>query len=185
MHRGVLVGLWTLALALPSAGVSAQQQRQQQAPRAQAAQQKPMKDQLVGTWALLMDDGVLADGSHRPNFGPNPMGILIFTSDGHYSLQVERAGRPTFASNNRAAGTAAENKAAIAGMGSHFGTYTVDEAAKNIVFRTEGSLFPNQDGVVQKRNITALTDDVLTYSNPVPSNPSGVTHGEVAWKKVK
>ena len=47
-----------------------------------------------------------SDGTHVPNFGPNPMGMLIFTADGHYSLQIERAGRPKFAANTRTGGTA-------------------------------------------------------------------------------
>ena len=43
------------------------------------AQQKPIKDQLVGAWTLLLDDGVKADGTQIPIFGPNPVGSLIFT----------------------------------------------------------------------------------------------------------
>jgi hypothetical protein len=35
------------------------------------AQQNPIKDQLVGAWTLLLDDGVKPDGTQVPVFGPN------------------------------------------------------------------------------------------------------------------
>jgi hypothetical protein len=54
------------------------------------AQQKSIKDQLVGAWTLLLDDGVKPDGTQIPVFGPNPVGTLIFTSNGRYSLQIMR-----------------------------------------------------------------------------------------------
>jgi hypothetical protein len=108
------------------------------------AQQKPIKDQLVGAWTLLLDDGVKPDGTQVPIFGPNPVGTLIFTSNGRYSLQIMRVvNRAPFVSNNRDTGTAGENKAVAQGTISHFGTYAVDEAGKTINFRIERSSFPN------------------------------------------
>src|SRR5579859_2294084 len=124
-------------------------------PASAVAQQKSMKDMLVGAWTVLLSDSVKDDGTHVATYGPNPEGSLIFTPNGHYSLQIIRYGRPAFASKNRMAGTADENKAAVQGMISHFGTYSVDEAAKAITFRIEASSFPNWDATVQKRPITA------------------------------
>ena len=65
-----------------------------------------------------------------------------------------------------------------------FGTYAVDEANKTITYRITASSFPDWDHTVQKRPITAITDEVLTYNTPAPSVP-GYTHAELAWKKVK
>src|SRR5215467_5781321 len=138
-------------------------------PSGAGAQQKSTKDLIVGTWTLLLADYVKDDGTHVPGFGPNPDGSLIFTADGHYSLQIIRYGRPAFASKDRLKGTADENKAAVQGMISHFGTYTVDEANKTVTFRIAGSSFPNWDETTQKRAVTALTDEVLTYNTPAPS----------------
>ena len=148
------------------------------------AQQKSMKDQLVGTWTLLLVDNIRSDGTHVAGYGSNPGGSLIFAPNGHYSLQIIKYGRPAFAAKSRMAGTADENKAAVQGMISHFGTYTVDEAGKAITFRIEASSFPNWDATVQKRPVTAITDDVLTYDTPAPS-ASGFVKAELAWKKVK
>jgi hypothetical protein len=155
-------------------------------PGASIAQQKSMKDQLVGTWTLLLSDLVQADGSHVPSFGPNPSGTVVFSPDGHYSLQVMRASLPKFASNNREKGSADENKAVVAGLITHFGTYSVNEADKSLNFRIESSSFPNWSGTQQKRPITALTDDVLTWTTPNPSAaPSGNAHTELVWRRAK
>jgi hypothetical protein len=155
-------------------------------PSAAVAQQKSMKDQMVGTWTLLLNDYVKADGTHVPAFGPNPTGSVIFTPDGHYSLQIMRASLPKFASGNRDKGTTDDNKAVVGGIVTHFGTYSVNEADKSLTFRIESSSFPNWSGTPQKRPITALTDDVLTYTTPNPSvDPSTNVRSELVWRRAK
>jgi Lipocalin-like domain len=156
-------------------------------PGASVAQQKSMKDQLVGAWTLLLSDGVEADGTHVPEFGPNPSGTLMFSPNGHYSLEIMRANLPKFASNNRDKFTTDESKAVTQGTIAHFGTYSVNEADRSFNLRIEASSFPNWSGTQQKRSITALTDDVLTYNVP---NPAGVTapditHIELVWRRAK
>jgi hypothetical protein len=59
---------------------------------------------------------------------------------------------PKFASNNRQEDTAEENKAVVQGNISYFGTYTVDEAAKILIFHIESCSFPNWNGTDQKRS---------------------------------
>jgi hypothetical protein len=103
----------------------------------------------------------------------------MFTADGHFSVAITRSGRRKFASNNRVTGTADENKAVVTGSNAFFGTYTLNEADKNLTLRVEGGTYPNLEGTTQKRTITSLTaGDELTWTIPV-------THGEVAWKWVK
>src|SRR5215831_3404020 len=130
MQRWNILGISALVVGLATA------------PTGAGAQQKSAKDLIVGTWTLLLADYIKDDGTHVPGFGPNPDGSLILTADGHYSLQIIRHGRPAFASKDRLTGTAGENKAAVQGMVSHFGTYRVDEAGKTIAFHLEASSFP-------------------------------------------
>jgi hypothetical protein len=172
MYRRNIVGISALVVGLAMV------------PGGAGAQQKSIKDQVVGAWTLLLADNVKDDGTHVPGYGPNPEGLLVFTADGHYSLQIVRYGRPAFASKDRLAGTPAENKAAVQGMISHFGTYTADEAGKAITFRIAASSFPNWDGTVQKRPLTAITDEVLAWNTLAPS-AAGYVRTEVAWKKAK
>ena len=146
------------------------------------AQQKTIKDQLVGAWTLLLADGVKDDGTHVATFGPNPAGTLMVSPTGRFALTVTRVNRAPYASNDFQNGSAAENKATASGSLAYFGSYTVDEPGKTINFRLEGSTFPNWEGSTQKRAVTAITDDVLTYN--VPATP-GFNHSEVVWKKMR
>jgi hypothetical protein len=134
-------------------------------PGVAAAQKKAMKDQLVGTWRLLWDDGIKADGSEVPRFGPNPVGVLIFAADGHYSLQIMRVdGRPAALSS----GPNSTNPGAP-DVPMHFGTYTID--SENILyFHIEARSMPNLVGSRKGRPITAVTDEFLTWDDP-PTNP--------------
>src|SRR6266700_6998937 len=140
-----IVAMAAFALMLPAS--SHAQNAQQRPPAAEqkapAAPPKSMKEAIVGTWSLLIDDAVNAEGVHTPNFGPNPIGAAMFGADGHFTVAITRAGRPKFASNNRTKGTADENKSVVMGSNACFGTYAVNEVYKTLTFRVEGSTYPN------------------------------------------
>ena len=53
---------------------------------------------IVGTWTLAAADKMLPDGSRVPDYGPNPHGLVIFTANGYFSVQIYRAERVKFAS---------------------------------------------------------------------------------------
>jgi hypothetical protein len=93
------------------------------------AQQKPLKDQLAGTWTIVSNDNVAPDGTKRQLFGPNPKGLLILAANGQFAQIMVRADRPNFKANNRLEGTAEENKAAVQGTTATFGTWSADEAS--------------------------------------------------------
>lgn len=152
---------------------------------AQPAEPKAMKDALVGTWRLLISDTVNPDNTQTPQYGPNPMGTLMFDANGHYSSIVMRSSnRPRFAANDRLKGTDAENKAVMQGMLVHFGTWTVDEPTKTLTLHIEGSSYPNWEGTTQKRMITSLTaGDELTYTVTTPT--AGTLPIALAWKYMK
>jgi Lipocalin-like domain len=130
---------------------------------------KTLRDQLVGTWSFVIAEITTADGKKTLPFGDKPKGMLIFTADGHFS-QVHVAGDlPKIASNNRLAGTDADNKAIVHGSLSLFGTYAVDEDKKTVTFKIEGSTYPNLQGVAQTRTIDLLTADEFRNTNPAAS----------------
>jgi len=70
------------------------------------AQQKPLKDQLAGTWTIVSNDNVAPDGTKRQLFGPNPKGLLILAANGQFAQIMVRADRSNFKANNRLEGTA-------------------------------------------------------------------------------
>jgi len=114
-------------------------------------------------------------------FGPNPIGAMMLDGNGRFSIAVIRPGLPKFASNNRQAGTADENKAAVQGSLAYFGTYSVSEADRMISMNIEGSTFPNWNGTDQKRLFT-LSGDQLTLTNPTGSVGG---NARIVWKRAK
>ena len=142
------------------------------------AQQKPLTEQLVGTWAYVLSNAKLADGG--PLWGQNPKGLFIITADGHFSWQVFRSDRPDFP--NRLNATPDEYKTTMLGSLAYFGTYSVNEAEKMVSFHTEGSTFPHSEGETLKRIITKVNDDELVYTNPATTTGARI---EAVWKRLK
>jgi hypothetical protein len=146
------------------------------------AQQKPLKEQLVGTWSIVSTDNTRPDGTKFQLFGPNPNGILVLDGNGRTAFMLMSSGRPKFASNNRNTGSPEENKATVQGSIAFFGTWSVNEADKTITTRIEASTFPNQEEQDQKRIITSVTADELRYINPATTTGD---KAETVWKRVK
>jgi hypothetical protein len=58
----------------------------------------------------------------------------VFTADGRYVVEIYRAERTRFASNDRSRGTPEEYKDASLSISTHFGRYTVDQAKGTTTF---------------------------------------------------
>src|ERR1044071_1485483 len=92
------------------------------------AQQKSLKDQLVGTWTFVSALDVHRDGTKTDRWGPNPKGILMFDGSGRFVQVIHRSDLPKFAASSQNAGTADEFNAVMQNLVLSFGTYSVDEA---------------------------------------------------------
>jgi Lipocalin-like domain len=136
--------------------------------------------EFVGTWTLV-SSATEREGVKSDTFGPNPKGLLVFDASGRYVITFFAANLPKFASNNRASGTADENKAIVTGSLAHFGTYTVNEADKSFTFHIENATFPNWDNTEQKRAFV-ISGDELKYTTPVASAGGTAT---LIWKRAK
>ena len=99
------------------------------------AQQKSLKEQLVGSWIMTSNNSVAPDGTKHQLFGPNPKGILVLDSTGQYAQIFVNPDVPKFKINNRLKGTPEENTAAVQGTTATFGTSSVDEASKTVTVR--------------------------------------------------
>ena len=130
---------------------------------------KSLRAQLVGTWNFVIAEITTADGKKTLPFGDKPKGLLVFTEDGYFSQVHISSGLPRIESNNRLAGTDADNRAIVQGTLALFGTYTVDEAKRTLTFNITASTFPNQEGTSQTRTIDKLTADEFGNTNPAAS----------------
>ena len=150
-------------------------------PASSGAQQKSLKEQVIGTWISVSNTNTATNGTKTELFGPNPKGLLIFESNGRFSLVNMRSDLPKFGTNNRATGTADENKAVVQGSIAYFGTYSVNEADKSFTVQVEGATFPNWTGTAQKRGLS-ISGDELAFVNAAGSSGGS---NESKWKRVK
>jgi len=137
-------------------------------PGSAIAQQKSLKEQLVGTWMLASCNSTSANGAKQPYCAdPNPNGILIFDASGRYASVIASRGRPKFTTANRSEAKAEEFKAAAQGLVANFGTWSVNEADKTLTQHYEGALFPNVEGTDVKSTVS-VTGDELKLLQPTP-----------------
>jgi hypothetical protein len=151
-------------------------------PNIATAQQRSLKDQIVGTWTLVSWVQTLKDGSKNLRFGNDPKGVNTFTPDGQFTLIITRSNLPKISSGNPEKPTAEEAQAIVSGSIAYFGTYTVDEATKTVSEHIDATTLLNQLAIPQTRVVTSISADSMTYSN---SNPVGGGNIELVWKRAK
>ena len=149
-------------------------------PREEAVAQTA-KD-LVGTWSLVSIT-LEQDGKTTDFYGPNPRGQLTYDADGHFSEILTRSDLPKFASNNRMAGTAEENKSIVEGSLAQFGTYSVSEADTIITRHIESCTFPNWNGTERKGSLS-ISGDKLSYTS-LSGTSAGTATAHLVWNRVK
>ena len=115
---------------------------------------------IVGTWILVGAEKLLPDGTRVSDYGHDPHGQAIFTSDGHYSVQIYRAERLKFASGDKFEGTPAEYKEASLSSSVHFGRYSVDPNKHTITFQIDRSSVPNLDDTTAVRAYELKGDEL-------------------------
>jgi lipocalin-like protein len=146
------------------------------------AQEKPIKDQLVGAWTFVSAFDYYPDGRKDDRWGANPKGVFIFDITGHFAFFISRSDLPKIAGNSPFKATGEESQAVMRGLGASFGSYSINEAEKVLITRVEGGIFPNQIGATQRRVIVSLTADQLKYANEATT--TGV-RAESIWKRAK
>lgn len=151
------------------------------------AQQSPptLKEQLVGTWTLVKWWNIADDGHEMPPpiEGQDMKGLLMFDSNGHYSLVIASE-RPKWKSPDRMEGTPEENTAAARGTLAYYGTYSVSEPDHTFTLHVDRSLHPNLNGTDQKR-FFSISDDEMKVTTPPFKYPKGTFTGYFTWVRAK
>ena len=125
---------------------------------------------LEGSWLLEQAYEIRADGTRTTNYGEHPKGLLFVDHAGRYSIQIFKAGRPPFASGDKARGTAEEYSTDLIGISTHIGRVTIDQARHQLFFDVDAASFPNWEGKRQVRDFT-YENGLLSYA--VPASASG------------
>lgn len=140
--------------------------------------EKPLKEQIVGTWIYVSSTGKNADGSSFER--PPLQGAVTYTADGHFHFIATRPDLPKYASGDARKPTPEEAMAVASGAVAYTGTYTVDEANKTINATVKAATFRHLMEEPQRRVISAISDTEMTFINP--RTPSGQSL-EIRWKR--
>ena len=120
---------------------------------------------LVGTWKL-MEVTQTEGGTTKPYMGAQPLGQVMFDTNGHLSNILMRGDIAKFKANNRLDGSADENAAVVHGSIAYFGTYVQD--GDTLKLHVLGSTYPNWSGTDQTRSVHR-NGDQLVWENATAS----------------
>lgn len=95
---------------------------------------------IFGTWRLVHYKIFIKDKILFP-FGEDGLGYLIYSEDGHMSVQFMRASRPKYASNDFQNFLPEEKMELAENFGGYAGRYSISDDA--IIHYPEVSSFPN------------------------------------------
>ncbi|MDH5378753.1 MAG: lipocalin-like domain-containing protein [Gammaproteobacteria bacterium] len=147
--------------------------------------QIPTQDHaLLGAWRLRAFYIESAQGQRSYPFGESPQGLLVYTDTGMMSAQLMRDNRPMVESGDHQVATQQEMEENFRGCVSYFGSYELHVESGFVLHHVEKSLFPNWEGVAQKR-FFELTGDQLRITTP-PTTWGGTENTAVLlWERVK
>jgi hypothetical protein len=101
---------------------------QLQSANAQAPGNAFDRERLIGAWHLVRIESPEADG--KSNDSPQPEGMLIYTRDGHMSVQL------MYPKSARAL----SNEYVLNGYEASFGSYDIDETTHTLTHHVQGSV---------------------------------------------
>jgi hypothetical protein len=134
-----------------------------------------------GTWQLVSTTQTMADGSTRPDpdIGDHGVGqLMLDASNGRMCVTVANGDRTRWADALQP--TDAEVRESMTRMVAYCGTWSVDTAKQELVYKLEIDRSPNQQGTERRRQYVWKGDHLLL--NPTPL-PEGVTKWEIEWKR--
>ena len=156
MQKRRLLGMMSLFITMATVTGSAASDR---------AGNESIRDQFVGAWRLAWLEELGSDGNvHKADC----TGLLVYTRDGHMSVQV------MYRKAQDGSG-AAPVQYAQGGYEASFGRYEIDDA-HTFTFHVEGALVRTLIGKDLKR-VFELSGDQLIVKSPDPNE-----HWRVAWK---
>jgi hypothetical protein len=145
-------------------------------PRSAPAQEKSLKDQLIGAWTLESIYNQRGNAPKVEPWGAGVKGSLMLSPTGRFSLLLVAANRDDSASKNP--------RIPVGQTLGYFGTYTIDEAAKTLTYHIEGATFPRWDGKDRKETIESISaTDLTLMTERVQDRVLGSIVGHQTWKR--
>ena len=117
---------------------------------------------LVGTWRLVSFEDV-ENGKTIRQFGNKPLGMFIYTADGHVAIQIANPENPRCVAPGKRSGPGGkvdltvptcspqQAQALLEGYVAYWGTYTVDAAAGVVIHHVVSDISNGYAGTDQRR----------------------------------
>ena len=134
---------------------------------------------LVGTWELVRYVDRPEGGPPIYAYGDPPVGLYIFTADGHVSISLMRNPRDLAAPSS----DLDPNACVPSWYCSHFGTYTYDPSGPAWTTHVTGGNIPGYLGTDQRRTFEII-GDVLTVSKTYTANGK-LVHAERVLRRAR
>lgn len=157
--KALRYGAWVVVLAI--AGLV-----HVQSAKPQEAGHVSDRERLIGAWHLEHIDSPEPEG--KPSDIPQPKGMLIYTRDGHMSVQLMYP----------ESGNTLSNEYVLSGYEASFGSYDVDETVNTVTHHVQGSI--TRDLLVGKdlpRKYEFTADGQLVIRSARPDE-----HWSVTWQ---
>jgi hypothetical protein len=122
-------------------------------------------DALVGAWRLVSWENQAADGQLTYPLGTDPIGYVLYTADGRFSVTISRAGRAGFAAGDLLGGTTQEQAWAMESFVAYAGRYSFH--GDRVIHHVELSLFPNCVGSDQQRWVELAGGRLTLSASPL------------------
>jgi hypothetical protein len=140
------------------------------------------QDALVGAWRLVSYEARTADGEVSHPLGRDALGYIMYTADGHMSVDIMSANRTNYASGDLRGGTVAEKLAAAETYISYCGRYELQ--GDRVVHHVEVAFFPNRVGTSQERTFK-ISDDTLSLTTPPLLIEGKQQTGHLVWQRAR
>jgi hypothetical protein len=139
---------------------------------------------LIGTWKLISDRQVMADGSSSDLYGVLPLGQLIYDSHGHMSVHLLKPDLTKCGTQDRRKCPDGAARSAFDNYLGYWGRFKVTASKKSVLHIIEGASIPDWIGTSQER-FFELSGDLLTLTTPLQQIAGVASKTVLVWHREK
>ena len=139
---------------------------------------------LIGTWKLVSDKQVKADGSSSDLYGASPLGQLIYDSRGNMSVHLLTPDLPKCGTQDRRKCPDGAARSAFDNYLGYWGRFKVTAGGKSLMHIIEGASIPDWIGTSQER-FFELSGDRLTLTTPLQQIAGVESKTVLVWQREK
>ena len=149
-----------------------------------AAEYQPtssIRQYFLGAWKLVSTENTYPDGRKLPypDLGPNAIGFLLYTPEGHMCAQLMKPGRLQRADIVKPG--ASDSSTALDGFTSYCGTFEVRESDRTMIHRPQTASAPNLVGSEQPRPYHLVSQDRFFFRGTEPEKQKDGSEVQITW----